>query len=82
MALENDVIYPSSSSLPAPLPAAAARLEQLEDASHSDHTVETNVGSNIGDIDDFGRRDRRSSRMISNWPGRESKIRCFWWWLD
>ena len=68
MALESDVIHPLSSPLPAPPPAATVRLEQTEDASHSDLKVETNVGSSIGDIDYFGRRDRRSTRMISNWP--------------
>ena len=77
MALESDVIllviHPSLLSFLAPPPAAAAMLERPEDASHSDHMVETNLGSNIGDMNDSGRRDRRSSRMILNWPGRESK---------
>ena len=76
MSLESDVVHPSSLSLPAPPPVAAARLERPEDASHLDRRVETNVGSNIGDINEFGRRDRRSSGMISNWPREESKSRC------
>ena len=77
MALGSDVIHLSSSSLSAPPPAALARLERSEDASHLDRMMETNVSSYIGDINDFGGRDRRWSRMISNWPRGESKSRCF-----
>jgi len=73
MALESDVMNPSPSSLPAPPPSAALRVERPVDASHSDRRVETTVGSNNDCDDDFGRRDRRSSRMISNWPGGEAK---------